>query len=312
MSLPAMVGTSSTLGIISAVTNGRRKRALRDGEQSRAASSAVFEADRGRAAEKKTLSTVTFLPGHTILRQGDQGAHAWLILAGDVEVFADDGVGPMRSVARLSSKQMIGEMSLIDNGLRSATVVARTSTTCAEIPRGAFTRLLNACEPLARYMLLHLINAVRAQHGVPITSPAVIGPDIRSTDDRSRILERRMFGPGATIFREGEVGEAAYLIQSGEINVIRGDTLIATLGPGRTFGEIALIRNAKRMASAVVGENGVALEIIRRREFDEAIGSMPMVLQSLVQSYLGYLVGSVSSDSDLDATPLLVPEAIEF
>lgn len=264
------------------------------------------------ARSKKTLSTVTFLPGYTILKQGDQGANAWLILDGEVEIFADDGTGPMKSLGRLSSKQMIGEMSLIDGGLRSATVVARSSVTCAEIPRAAFTKMLNACEPLARYMLLHLINAVRARHGVPITALSLAGPDIRSTEDRSRILERRMFGPGSTIFREGEQGEAAYLIQSGEIHIIRGDSLIATLGPGRTFGEIALMRNAKRMASAVVGENGVALEIIRRREFDEAIASMPTVLQSLVQGYLGYLVGSVSSESELDATPLLVPDAIEF
>jgi CRP-like cAMP-binding protein len=245
-----------------------------------------------------SLKAVNFPPGHVLIKQGERGKVAWLIIEGDVEIYTagDDGA---KRLARVSSRHMVGEMALIDNGLRTATVVAKTPVTAAELPRNMFEKMLAGCEPLARHVLSHLVNAVRAGRGVAVAESLISGPTIRSTDDSARILERRVFAPGQIIFREGEIGEAAYLIQSGGVTIMRGETTVATLGPGRTFGEMALLRNSKRVASAVVGESGAAVEIIRRREFDLAMNSMPRILQALAQSYLTYL----AQQGDLDPPP---------
>lgn len=237
------------------------------------------------------LKTVSFSPGHVLMKQGDRGQMAWLLQDGEVEVYTDTEAGK-RSLARLSGRQVVGEMALIDNGFRTATVVVRSPVTATEIPRNVFNKMFDTCEPLARHVMSHLVNSVRASHGIATLESALQGPIIRSSDDSTRILERRVFAPGVHIFRKDDPGEAAYLIQLGSVNVVQDEKVIATLGPGRTFGEIALLRNAKRMASAVVGESGAAVEIIRRREFDHAINSMPKILQSLAHAYLNYLVGS--------------------
>jgi len=222
------------------------------------------------------------------MKQGEKGQIAWLIQEGEVDVFMESP-GGMRKLARLNSNHVVGEMSLIDSGLRTATVVARTPVTATEIRRELFDRMLDTCEPLARHMLSHLVNAVRTSRGVDIIQPTVIGPTIRSTEDSTRILERRMFAPNTTIFRENDTGEAAYLIQSGKVMIVKEERVIAALGPGRTFGEMALLKNVKRMAGAVVSDEGAAVEIIRRREFDTAVNSMPKVLRSLTHAYLNYL-----------------------
>lgn len=236
------------------------------------------------------LNTVSFGPGHTLMKQGDRGHMAWLLQDGEVEVYTDTGSGK-KSLARLKGKQVVGEMALIDNGLRTATVVVREPVTATEIPRDAFNRMFAQCEPMARHVLSHLVNAVRASRGIAVTEAAVSGPHIRSTEDSGRILERRVFGAGTFIFRENDPAEAAYLIQTGSVNIVQGGTkVIATLLPGRTFGEMALLRGSKRMAAAVVGEGGAAVEIIRRREFEKAINTMPKILQALAQAYLGYLL----------------------
>lgn len=234
------------------------------------------------------LNTVSFSPGQVLMKQGEQGRVAWLIQEGEVDVCVD-APGGMKRLARLDSKHVVGEMALIDSGLRTATVVARSPVTATEIPRELFEKMLDSCEPMARHVLSHLINAVRANRGVAIIQPSVTGPSIRSTEDSGRILERRVFGPGTTIFRENDPGEAAYLIQSGSVTIVKEDRIIATLGPGRTFGEMALLKNGKRMAAAVVSEEGAAVEIIRRREFDHAITTMPKILRSLTHAYLTYL-----------------------
>jgi CRP-like cAMP-binding protein len=234
------------------------------------------------------FKTVSFSPGEVLIKQGERADAAWLIQEGVVEVYSVTGAGAKR-LASLTARNVVGEMALIDHGPRTATCVAKTPVTATEIPRVIFDKMLNSCEPMARHVLSHLVNAVRTSLGVAVVEAAVSGPDIRSTVDSSRILERRSFSPGTTIFREGDPGEAAYLIQSGSVLIMRGETTIATLAAGRTFGEMALLKNGKRMASAVVNETGATVEIIRRAEFDRLMSSMPKILQSLAHAYLSYL-----------------------
>ncbi len=56
---------------------------------------------------------------------------------------------------------------------------------------------------------------------------------------------------GSTVFRQGDVGDRYYLIESGEAEVVGDGRLIATLGPGEGFGEIALLRDTRRTATVL-------------------------------------------------------------
>jgi len=69
---------------------------------------------------------------------------------------------------------------------------------------------------------------------------------------RTMVLER--FGPGEVIFREGEPGRHVYVVKSGTVDVLKrlpdgSDSVIATMGPGDHFGEIALLKKAPRTAT---------------------------------------------------------------
>ena len=68
------------------------------------------------------------------------------------------------------------------------------------------------------------------------------------------ILDRKVLQAGASIFREGDEGTRAYLVQSGEIEIWRavdgGKKRLGVIGPGGIFGEMALIDRSPRMASA--------------------------------------------------------------
>jgi len=70
-----------------------------------------------------------------------------------------------------------------------------------------------------------------------------------------QVLERKVFADGETIFREGDEGGRAYIIQSGQVNIEKkfGDEVIVvgTVTEGGIFGEMAFIDNEPRMATAV-------------------------------------------------------------
>jgi CRP/FNR family cyclic AMP-dependent transcriptional regulator len=70
----------------------------------------------------------------------------------------------------------------------------------------------------------------------------------------TKVLDRRTYPPGRVIFYANEVGESAYLIRSGTVEIYRQDGdkefVIARLGPGEIFGEMALLSGGRRSSNA--------------------------------------------------------------
>ena len=71
-------------------------------------------------------------------------------------------------------------------------------------------------------------------------------------------LKRKVFEPGDTIIREGEVGETMYFIDSGSVRIMIDGREVDFLSGGMFFGEVALIVRNRRMATAVVPEREVS------------------------------------------------------
>jgi CRP/FNR family cyclic AMP-dependent transcriptional regulator len=64
------------------------------------------------------------------------------------------------------------------------------------------------------------------------------------------IKEWKEFTQGQDIFVEGERGELMYLVKDGEVEIVKDGQVIDTVRPGEVFGEMALIDDSPRSASA--------------------------------------------------------------
>ena len=71
--------------------------------------------------------------------------------------------------------------------------------------------------------------------------------------DASQGLSREHYEPGQVVFRQGDLGDRLYIVLSGEAEVTRrtdtGDQVLARLGPGQCFGEMALLQKTTRNAT---------------------------------------------------------------
>lgn len=84
-------------------------------------------------------------------------------------------------------------------------------------------------------------------------------------------MSERRFQPGEVFFRPGDASENAYLIQSGQVEILFGDptkpSRSAVLGPGMVFGEMALVEERPHFATARAVTAGVATTM-GRAEFE--------------------------------------------
>jgi len=59
------------------------------------------------------------------------------------------------------------------------------------------------------------------------------------------------FSAGDTIFKEGEPGDVMYVVKAGQVDIVIGDHVLESAGPGGVVGEMALIDTTHRSATAV-------------------------------------------------------------
>jgi CRP-like cAMP-binding protein len=103
--------------------------------------------------------------------------------------------------------------------------------------------------------------------------------------------ERRLFLAGTTIFKEGEPADAAYIMESGAIQIfkmVNGKRIrLANVTPWGLFGELGLIDDSPRMAAAYVTEDAACIVVSKEvvmRMLEGVPESVFVLIQSLVQT----------------------------
>jgi NTE family protein len=101
-----------------------------------------------------------------------------------------------------------------------------------------------------------------------------------ATDALTRVARRVRLPAGATIFAQGDSGDAMYVVESGLVDIFVGDdnepVRLMTLGPGEVVGEQSLLTGRPRSATAVT-QTGTALLRVDHADFLEAVLSVPQL-----------------------------------
>ena len=85
---------------------------------------------------------------------------------------------------------------------------------------------------------------------------------------------------GKVLTREGETGHEFIIILEGEVEVRRGDEVIATRRAGDYIGEISLIEHQPRTAT-VIATTHVVIEVIAQREFAALLATEPDIAEQI-------------------------------
>jgi len=214
------------------------------------------------------MREVSFEPGEAIVTQGARDDDAFYVLAsGTANVVVDGSL-----VKTLAPGDPFGEVSLMYNAERTATVRAAGTTPCVafELKREEYA-LVRAAEADADVRRrLELVSA---------------SPTLRALDDETlrrvaESAERTRYRAGETIFSEGDAGDALYVVESGAVSVRRGTggEEVRRFGPKDAFGEMALLNEDGRRTADAVAATDCVLLAMTRDAFTAIAGSLKTAL----------------------------------
>ncbi|HPU38560.1 MAG TPA: cyclic nucleotide-binding domain-containing protein [Microthrixaceae bacterium] len=114
------------------------------------------------------------------------------------------------------------------------------------------------------------------------TLPIFAGCTEAELDEIDQLADEVHVSAGKTVMRQGDLGQEFAVISVGEADVIKDGKVVATLGPGAYFGEVALLDAVTRTAS-IVATTDMTLEVIDRRGFNTLLDDLPRLSRSMLR-----------------------------
>jgi CRP-like cAMP-binding protein len=103
---------------------------------------------------------LSFEAGQVLFRQGDLGESAYIIMDGEVDIIVEGKVGEI-SVARVGKGELIGEISVLIDVPRTATVRAVTKLTTLEVSKELFLRMVTSIPELGVHIMRELAGRLQ-------------------------------------------------------------------------------------------------------------------------------------------------------
>lgn len=203
--------------------------------------------------------------GETIIKQGDEGDFFYIVENGQVEFYVNG-----TKVSTSGAGSSFGELALMYNSPRAATVVASTDCGLWCLDRLTFRKILLGRSFKKRILYDEFLKKV------PILSKL-------TTYDRAKLadaLNTKFYSKGDVIIKEGDVGENFYFIEYGSALVLKKghNDPLTTLQKGDYFGEVALLNDLPRQATVMANEN-TKVVTLGKSGFQRLLGPVVEVLK---------------------------------
>lgn len=222
--------------------------------------------------------------GEVIIQQGDEGDNFYVVDQGSFDVCVSKPGEESKKVTTIGERGSFGELALLYNAPRAATVTAATDGILWAVDRVSFRRIVMHITAKKRRMYEGFLQIV------PLLQDL-------TTHERSKIadaLDPVDFKHGEVIIKQGDDNsESFYIIEEGTVVVQKdmGDGQppkeVLRVQRGGYFGEIALLTDKPR-AATVVAEGNVKCVALDRGSFVRLMGPCDEILKRNMSNYARY------------------------
>jgi CRP-like cAMP-binding protein len=252
----------------------------------------VYNAATAMEFFKSAGKPESFAAGATLFAEDEKGGlfsrpRMYVLILGEVEMIAQNQV-----IGTVRAGETFGEMAVIAQAPRTATARAKTQCTVIGLDEKQFHQALQA-KPEFALMLMSIMNhrlrstisrlrASGALHAGEAKEAAIF--DKKLLAGLANLMKGQdpvVYPAGKTIMQEGAAGALMYVVLEGRVAISIKGGLVGRSGPGGVFGEMALVDQSTRAATAVA-ETDCTLLAINRPTFLQLVKTSPAFGASLL------------------------------
>lgn len=205
------------------------------------------------------MKAMKVLSGEELTRQGERGKFFFVVIEGSFSVVLNGA-----KVKDIHKGGSFGEVSIMYECARKATVAANEECMCRALDQPTFNRLMK------HSYKRDIDDTLAFLRDVPLLEPL-------TESERTKVaaaLETCKVPEGGTIITEGETGTLFYIVRTGQVAVHTAAGEQALLGRGRYFGERALLADERRAATVSAATPDVSLLTLARADFESMLGPL--------------------------------------
>ena len=255
---------------------------------SRPAKSAIYDPAVARGCFESQGKTEVIPQGGQFFTENQNSDKMYLLVEGEVSLIRGKKVLDV-----VKAGEVFGEMAAISQLPRSATAAGRTACRALSLDPKQFQGSIQKNPEFALMLMNIIINRLRL-------TAALVSKSLAGTE---KWHERRVFDPkllaelvdklqhrppvhappNKVIMNEGEGGVFMYVVLEGRVAISIKSKVVERIGPGGIFGEMALVDQSPRAASAVA-ETESSLLSINRSDFLSSVKTNPVFAVSLLRA----------------------------
>ena len=242
--------------------------------------------------EDKELKTVIdsfeekkYPAGQNVITQGEEGDVLYLVDSGELDCEKVFKAGdPPTYLKTYKPGESFGELALLYNAPRAATIRAKTDATCWALDRECFNNIVKDAAMKKREKYENTLKKVEILKSI---DPYELGQICDA-------LKTQNFNKGDYIIRQGDRGDIFYILDDGKAHAeklfegAKKAEKVKDYEAGGFFGELALLKNEPRAASIIADTNCKCLSL-DRMAFKRLLGPLEKILQRNSQNYIKYM-----------------------
>jgi len=254
----------------------------------RPAKSKIYDPGVARTCFEALGKEESIPQGGQFFAENQASDRMYLLLEGDVSLIRGKKV-----IDVVKAGEIFGEMAAISRLPRSATAAARTPCRALSLDAAQFLAAIQETPEFALMMMNILINRLRLTVAMLAVTRTLPGADEtrerRVFDDRllDQLVEQFQARPAQhaplnkVIMKEGETGAFMYVVLEGRVAIAVKGKIVERVGRGGIFGEMALVDQSPRAATATA-ETDCQLLTVNRKDFLHLVKSNPAFAVSLL------------------------------
>ena len=241
--------------------------------------------EKDRNVVVSAMAIKSYKVGDTVIKQGDDGAELFVVFSGTLKCSKALEDGKEIFLKQYQKGEVFGELSLMYNAPRSATIVAETESVLLSLDRDTFNFIVKGSSMKRRNMFEDFLSRIEILNDLDPNEIAKL----------CDCLQTESFHKGEEVLKQGDAGNKFYLIMEGSAEAVQTDekgmqSVVFNFKDHDYFGELALLSGDVRKATVRATSDQLVLASLDSASFKRLFGPIEAILKrnsSKYQKYVG-------------------------